>query len=126
MKELELLGKHCRDNMRTQAESLAAAGAMTSEERIRALSDFSVDNDILTVEIEHRTGISQRVAEIVTVYELLHSRKILYLQDLAEEIGGIDVATEVETEGIEQIDAETALQVLLAEEEIYHECGISC
>ena len=85
-----------------------------------------MDNDILTVEIEHRTGISQRVAEIVTVYELLHPRKILYLQDLAEEIGGIDVATEVETEGIEQIDAETALRVLLAEEEIYHECGISC
>ena len=111
--------------MKKQEESMAVARAMTSEERIRALSGYSVDNDILTVEIEHRTGIIQRTAEIVTVYELLHPRRVLYMAELAKEIGELTAATEVETEGIEEIDAETAMRVLVAEEQIYQECGIS-
>ena len=44
---------------------------------------------------------------------------------LAKEIGELTVAKEVETEGIEEIDAETAMRVLVAEEQIYQECGIS-
>ena len=112
---------------RTQEESLAAARAMTSEERIEALSHGIVDNDILTVEIEHRTGIPQAVAEVVIVFEILHGYEggVLDLVALATEIGLCTKAPEPETEGIEDVDAETALKVLLAQDDIYWDCGLN-
>ena len=107
---------------RTQEESLAAARAMTSEERIEALSHGTIDNDILTVEIEHRTGISQEVAEIVTVYEIEHGVDggVLDIAAVANEIGRCTMAPE-----LEGIDAEMALKVLLAQDDIYWDCGLN-
>ena len=109
---------------RTQEESLAAARAMTSEERIEALSHGTIDNDILTVEIEQRTGIPQEVAEIVTIFEIEHGvvDGVLDMVAVAKEIGLCTKAPEPELEGIE---AETALKVLLAQEDIYWDCGLN-
>ena len=112
---------------RTQEESLAAARAMTSEERVEALSHGTIDNDILTVEIEHRTGISQEVAEIVTIFEIEHGvvDGVLDMVAVANKIGRCTKAPEPELEGIEDVDAKTALKVLRAQDDIYWDCGLN-
>ena len=104
-------------NEKTYEMLVAAAKEMTSEERIHNLSGYVVENMVLAAEIEYRTGIDYDIADRVTTYEGLNLKKY------APVLNFEDVAADVERE--EGIDRETAMKVLLCEEDIYVECGIS-
>lgn len=110
-----------------QEESLKAAYAMSRKERIEALSHGVVDNDILSVEIESRTGIGQKFVEDVLIYELLHGIKNgeINIRKLAREIGDATESPEEETENIKYVDMLAAFQILVTEDNIYWECGIN-
>lgn len=114
----------------TQEESLEQARRMSSEDRIGALSHGIIDNDILTVEISHRTGIGEDLVCPVLVYELLHSDESPFgpygnFEEAAKLIASITEPQEEGTEGIENVDYETALRVLICEDEVYVDCGLA-
>ena len=109
--------------------SLPSARAMSSEERIAAMSHGVINPDILGVEIEHRTGISQRKADLVLRYAKKHQKEfpgypLVNLDDIANIIGGMKQAPEKAARGIEKIDTETARRILECEDTILWECRL--
>lgn len=115
-----------------QEKRLESLRAMTSEERMRILSNWEtqgLDQDALTVEIEARTGIDQEIADLVTTYEgfFTEGKSVLDLEELAKEIAGIKAGDPATTDlpGIENIDVDTAFRVLDCEDDILTECGVN-
>lgn len=107
----------------TPEESLAAAKAMTSEERIVEMRCGIIDDIFLAVEIESRTGISWEAAYVVIGFEFEFGDPYHYLEDVAEAIGALDHTPEgcAELDGIADIDEEMAAQIMRCENAIYRE-----